>query len=106
MKKYLFICSANRDRSLTAEVIFTPLGGIECISCGTNKDAPTIVSPDLLEWADTIFVMENKHKRKIMNQFHDRVKAKKIVTLAIPDKYFYMDEELVKILKKKMSVYI
>jgi len=51
--------------SATAEVVFSEYGGVEAIGAGTNKDAVTPVSGDLIERADSILVMETKHRDKI-----------------------------------------
>ena len=54
----LFVCSENRLRSPTAEEVFSEYDGVNAIGCGTNLDAETPLSGDLIEWADVIFVME------------------------------------------------
>ena len=64
MKKLLFVCSENRLRSPTAESIFSEYESIEAIGAGTNNDAATPVSGDLIEWADIILVMEKMHRNK------------------------------------------
>ena len=58
----LFVCSENRLRSTTGEEVFSEYEGIEAIGAGTNSDAETPVSGDLIEWADIIFVMEKSHR--------------------------------------------
>ena len=65
----LFVCSRNRLRSPTAEAIFSGMDGYEVLSAGTSPDAETVVSGDLVEWADTIFVMEGVHRRRLMRLF-------------------------------------
>jgi protein-tyrosine-phosphatase len=47
----LFVCSRNRLRSPTAEVVFAELSGHAIPSAGTSADAETVVSADLVEWA-------------------------------------------------------
>ncbi len=54
----LFICSQNRLRSPTAEVLFSKNRDIEVASAGTNHDAEVPLTAELIEWADVIFVME------------------------------------------------
>lgn len=61
MKRLLFICSENRLRSPTAEAVLSEYDGVEAIGAGTNADAETPVSADLIEWADIVFVMEKVH---------------------------------------------
>lgn len=70
----LFVCSENRLRSPTGEEVFSHYEGVNAIGCGTNKDAATPVSGDLIEWADIIFVMENTHKNKVSKKFKEAVK--------------------------------
>lgn len=50
----LFVCTENRLRSPTAEAVFSNYPGIQAIGAGTNLDAETPVSGDLVEWADVI----------------------------------------------------
>ena len=57
MKRLLFICSENRLRSPTAEAVFSEYEGVEAIGEGTNADAETPVSGDLIEWADIVLVV-------------------------------------------------
>ena len=48
MKRVL--CSQNRLRSPTAEQVFSNRAGFEVASAGTDSEADTPVSPELLEW--------------------------------------------------------
>ncbi len=52
MARILFVCSENRLRSPTAEAVFSKYEGVEAIGAGTNADAETPVTGDLIEWAD------------------------------------------------------
>lgn len=79
---------------------------VEAIGAGTNKDAETSVSGDLIEWADAILVMEKSHKGKIAKKFKRQLKGKKLAVLDIPDRYEYMDSELVKLLKSRVPKYV
>jgi predicted protein tyrosine phosphatase len=98
----LFVCSRNRLRSPTAEAVFSTNESIEALSAGTNPDAQTPISADLIEWADLVFVMETVHRQRLKRRFPAQLKAKKIVVLGIPDNYKYMDPELVRILRTKV----
>ena len=104
--KLLFVCSQNRLRSPTAEVVFSEYEGIEALSAGTSLDAETQVSADLIEWADIIFTMENHHRDKLRNRFGKLLETKRMVVLRIPDNYKYMDPELVEILKNKVCPHL
>ena len=93
--KLLFVCTRNRLRSPTAEAVLNQVDGVTAISAGTNHDAETPLSGDLIEWADRINVMENGHKKKINQAFAALLKDKPVRNLAIPDNYRFMDAELV-----------
>src|ERR1700689_2927056 len=102
----LFVCSRNRRRSPTAEAIFSGIEGYEVLSAGTSPDAETIISADLVEWADLIFAMEGVHRRRLNLRFGSSVRAKRIVVLEIPDEYSYMDPTLIEVLQEKVSRHI
>ncbi|UKO98099.1 low molecular weight protein tyrosine phosphatase family protein [Nostoc sp. UHCC 0870] len=102
MKKLLFICSQNRLRSPTAEVVFADYEGIETDSAGLDHYAEVPVSTEAIEWADIIFVMEKSHKTKLARNFQPFLKDKRIICLDIPDEFEYMDSALIEILKKKV----
>ncbi|MFV7763081.1 low molecular weight protein tyrosine phosphatase family protein [Shewanella algae] len=91
----LFVCSENRLRSPTGEEVFSAFDGVYAIGAGTNADADTVVSGDLIQWADFIFVMEKSHKIKVAKKFKELLKGKKLVCLDIPDNYQRMDPALV-----------
>ena len=98
----LFICSRNRLRSPTAEALFESYPGVETMSAGTAPDAEEVVSLELVEWADIIFAMENSHKKKLNEKFRTAMRSKRLIVLGIPDKFEYMDPELVRILVSKV----
>ena len=83
----LFICGRNRLRSPTAERVFQGHGGFETSSAGLNPDADVPVSPELLEWADLIFVMETAQRAKLTREFGENLRDKKIICLGSPDDY-------------------
>ena len=99
----LFVCSQNRLRSPTAEQVFAQFSELECESAGTDPTANVPLEPDLIQWADVIFVMERSHRNRIMKKFKTFLKGKRIVVLNIPDEYEFMDPELVRILQKKVA---
>lgn len=103
MKRVLFICSQNRLRSPTAEQVFSGRPGFEVASAGLNNDAESTVSPELLEWADVIFVMEQMHRHKLSKKFEAHLKSKRIICLDIPDQFDFMDPALVRLLETKVG---
>jgi predicted protein tyrosine phosphatase len=106
MQRILFICSQNKLRSPTAEQVFCDYPGLEAASAGTNHDAEVPIGPDLLRWADVIFVMEKVHRIKLSRRFQKHLASKRIICLDIPDRYGYMDLELVECLKTKVSKFL
>ena len=101
--KVLFVCTVNRMRSATAHKIYEDDVRLEVKSAGTDKSASTVVSLELLDWADAIVVMEKHHRNTIRQRFPDIYKNKKIVCLYIPDDYDFMQDELIGLLKDKFE---
>jgi predicted protein tyrosine phosphatase len=106
LKRFLFICSQNRLRSPTAEHIFANHPGIEVASAGTNHDADNPLTPELVTWADTIFVMERTHRSKLQRRYRSALSGQRIVCLDIPDDYAFMDGKLITLLKARMARYL
>ncbi|PCJ60060.1 MAG: phosphotyrosine protein phosphatase [Planctomycetota bacterium] len=96
-KKVLFICSRNQWRSPTGEKVWRERFGFQARSAGTSPKAKKKVSAKDIEWAEIILVMEKKHKQRLLKDFSEPVKFKKIDVLNIPDDYGYMDTELVEL---------
>ena|SRR5689334_3388961 len=102
----LFVCSRNIWRSPTAETIYKNRQGHEVKSAGTEPSAKVRISAKTLLWADTIFVMEKKHKERLLDKFPKEIKGKRIIILDIEDEYKYMDEELVEMIKLSVDPYL
>lgn len=106
MKKVLFVCSQNRLRSPTAEQIYADHPGVEVASAGTNADAITPLTPELVAWADLIFVMEKAHRNKLQKKYRAELKTARLICLDIPDDYEFMDEALIRLLKLRVGRYL
>jgi len=106
LKRLLFICSQNKLRSPTAEVLFAEYPGIEVDSAGLNNDAEVPLSDGQLEWADLILVMQKTHRSRLNQKFPHALAGKRIAVLNIPDDFSYMDPELIEILKRKCAQYL
>jgi predicted protein tyrosine phosphatase len=106
MTNALFVCSQNKQRSPTAEAVFANWPGIETDSAGLNNDAEVPLSPEQLDWADIIFVMEKNHRNKLSKRFRKHLKTKHIICLDIPDEYDFMDADLVKLLEVKAGKFL
>ncbi|MBI1770737.1 MAG: protein tyrosine phosphatase [Bacteroidetes bacterium] len=76
----LFICSRNQWRSPTAEAIFKSMSGIQVRSGGTENSARIRVSEKMVLWADLVFVMEKKHKTRLVEKFSSTATAQVRVT--------------------------
>jgi predicted protein tyrosine phosphatase len=105
VKHILFLCIQNRLRSPTAESIFADIDGFEVRSAGLNNDAIVSTSPELIEWADYIFVMEKSHRNKLQKKYKKQLNKQRVICLDIPDEYEYMDEGLINILKQRLGVF-
>jgi len=99
--KVLFVCTANRLRSPTAETLFGGWPGIEAISAGTDKDATRPLTPELVAAADLIFAMEPHHRERIRKRYKARPADGQIITLNIPDEYERDDPALIALLEAK-----
>jgi len=69
VKNLLFICSRNQWRSPTAEAIWRKIPDFSVRSAGTSPKAKRTVSSEDIRWADMIFVMEKKHKNRLVAKF-------------------------------------
>ena len=103
MKRVLFLCGRNRLRSPTAEQVFSAQAGIEAMSAGLDNDADVPCTPDLLEWADIVFVMEKVHRRKLTSRFKRHLGDARVICLDIPDNYGFMQPELVQLLHARVD---
>ncbi len=79
---------------------------VEVDSAGLNHDAVVPLSPEQLEWADLILVMEKAHRTRLNRKFARHLKGKRIVVLNIPDDFDYMEPALVNLLKSRCASYI
>ncbi len=107
--KILFVCSANYQRSKTAEDYFRNNNTDHLYkSAGTNhkeceKKGTTKLTAELMLWADVVYVMEQKHA-DIIHKEGNAIYDNKIHVLSIEDIYQYNSPELIKILKGKIKL--
>lgn len=103
--KLLFICSANRMRSPTAESLFRGSQVYEARSAGTSDYARIKVTAGLVGWADMIFPMEKRHRTLLMRRFAVDLKVhpKPLIVLDIPDEYEFMERALIDILLVRLA---
>lgn len=106
--KILFVCTANIQRSLTAEyycrsiyphIVFKS-AGVSRKECERNNSK--LCSVELLEWSDKIFVFEQMHIDRIAEHTGTQF-VHKIHNLNIEDCYQYMQKELLILLQVKLQ---
>ena len=102
----LFVCSQNRLRSPTAEQTFASHPGINVASAGTNANADNPMTPELVRWADLIFVMEKAHRNKVQKRYKAELKDARLICLDIPDEFEFMDDRLVRLLKMRVARFL
>lgn len=98
----LFVCSRNQWRSPTAEQLFRRHPALSVRSGGTSPNARHPVSEADIGWASVIFVMEEKHKSRLVAEYRRMLEHKPIYVLDIPDDYKYMDPELIALLDESV----
>jgi predicted protein tyrosine phosphatase len=75
-------------------------------SAGTSDKARIKINQKLIEWADIIFVMEQKHKVLHNQRFSSAISGKQPIVLNIEDNYLFGDAELIEILKEALIDYL
>lgn len=106
IKKILFVCSANKQRSKTVSDYFSEkLTEYEFDSAGTNrkicnKKGIQPLTTELMIWADIVIVMEERHRKLIIQNGGSEFR-KKINVLSIPDRFKYYQKELIVLLEQK-----
>lgn len=103
----LFVCTANIDRSRTAEDLYRHDPRYDVCSAGTAPFATQPVSRELLEWADRVFVMcerQDRHATHLKLRFPGL--SRPIVDLDLEDRWRRGHPELVRRLLQKLSPYL
>ena len=99
----LFVCSRNQWRSPTAEHLWRRHPAMAVRSAGTSPNARRPVTAADLAWAQVVFVMEEKHRSRLLAEYRRILEGKPIHVLDIPDEYKYMDAELVELLQQSVD---
>ncbi|MDP2750111.1 MAG: phosphotyrosine protein phosphatase [Nanoarchaeota archaeon] len=97
--KLLFICNQNKNRSKKAELLLK--NRHETKSAGLFNEKP--VTKEQIDWADSIFVMEDEQRKELGLRFPQQYLKKRIVSLDIPDIYSRDQPELELVLMKKIK---
>ena len=107
----LFICSANKNRSKTAELFLSEKYKNHTFSsAGTNKklcfkEGTEFLTEEMLIDSDIVFVMETKHFKLIKENTEGKYSFK-IKILNIPDIYEFGDSELKQLIFDKTKEWI
>ena len=102
MTNVLFICGKARMRSPTAADLVLGWGG-NADFAGLSHDADEKVSSEHIDWADVIYVMEARQKKRLNALFGPLLRDKRVVSLGVPDRFAYMQPELVELLSQKLE---
>jgi len=86
--------------------VFADWPGLETASAGLNQDAEEVLTTELVEWADVIFVMEKAHRSKLQRRFKANLKRARVICLGIPDDYEFMDPDLIRLLKARVPQFL
>ena len=106
-ERILFVCTANRDRSPTAESLYRNDPRYEVRSAGVAPFANNPVTPDLLLWADRVFVMNerlDRHYTQLRHRFPSINRP--TVDLDLEDLWPRDHPELVRRLLKKLTLHL
>ena len=104
--KILFVCSANQDRSPTAENLYKNRQGFEVKSAGVSWCARMPVSSRLINWADVILTMEKWQQDMIVEEYAEHLSGKIIDYLDVPDMYRYMHPLLQEMIREKTDAWL
>jgi predicted protein tyrosine phosphatase len=106
-QRLLFVCTANIDRSRTAQDLYEHDPRFEVKSCGVAPFAQVVVTRDLLDWADYVFVMnetEDHHLTAIKRRFPGL--SKEIINLEIEDRWKRGHPELARLIVSRLEPHI
>jgi len=106
-ERILFVCTANVDRSPTAEDLYKDDGRYDVRSAGVAAFATVPLTRDLLLWADRVFVMnerEDQHRTIIRIRFPDVDRP--VVDLDVEDRWRRGEPELVGLLLRRLRPHL
>lgn len=98
----LVVCGRNKKRSRTAEHLFKNDPRFQVRSAGLSPKSERKISENDLRWASLVLVMERSQKVKIRDMYA-HLALPRIDVLHIPDRYEFMDEELVVLLTQGLN---
>ena len=105
-REILFVCTANQQRSPTAERMYNDAPRFEVRSAGTHAFSGNDITADILNWADTVVVMEERHPGEIRTRFPSEAEETEIVVLDVPDIFQYIDQRLQPEIRDRFEVMV
>ena len=60
----------------------------------------------MLEWAGTIFIMEDEQRRALAAMFPGHPALTRLISLDIPDDYEFLQPELVTLLEERVKAHL
>ncbi len=99
----LFVCGKAKKRSPTAADLAGRHDGVEADFAGLSADAEERLSAEQIVWADLVAVMERRQLARLKRQFGGMLRGKRITCLNVPDRFEYMDPELVSRLEPELN---
>lgn len=94
--KILFVCTKNQRRGPTAEKTWNRRAGVSAKSAGLSLLCRQPLSVKIIRWAEYIVVMEERHKRRLEEEFARAIADKKLYVLNITEGQKFMAPELVR----------
>jgi predicted protein tyrosine phosphatase len=106
-ERILFVCTANVDRSRTAEDLYRDDPRYSVRSAGTAPYAVQPLTGELVEWADRIFVMcerEDGHRTLLRRRFPSLDRP--VLDLDVEDRWRRGHPELVGLLRRRLAPHL
>jgi predicted protein tyrosine phosphatase len=106
-ERILFVCTANIDRSPTAQDLYAKDPRYDVRSAGVAPFAAVPLTRDLLLWADRVFVMnerEDHHRTLIRIRFPEVDRP--ITDLDVRDLWYRGHPELVALLRRRLRPHL
>ena len=100
--RVLFVCSANLNRSPTAEKMLAGHPCYEARSCGILPESEKVCQAEDVKWADIVVCMEEWHREALRSSFPETA-SRRVAVLDIPDAYFRDDPHLVLLLDERLA---
>ena len=102
----LFVCSANEDRSRTAEDLYKIHPRLEVKSAGVDWNVKKRVTEGLIKWADVVLCMEEFQINMIMKEFGNLIPGKIIDYLDIEANYAILQNDPPSFIKARVDTWL